>query len=166
MAQKSSSTGSKESKEEVKVVVNNRKARHLYHIIETVEAGIVLTGTEVKSLRDRKANIGDAYAVVESGEVWLMHLHISPYEQGNQFNHEPLRKRKLLLHRRDIRRLIGKTVEKGLTLIPLRLYFRGGWAKVELALARGKKTHDKRQDIARRDAARDMERALRRKGRQ
>ena len=163
MAQKASSTS---NDEDIKVIVNNRKARHLYHIIETVEAGLVLTGTEVKSLRDRKANMADAYAVVEAGEVWLMHLHISPYEQGNQFNHEPMRKRKLLLHRRDIRRLIGKTVEKGLTMIPLRLYFRGGWAKVELALARGKKTHDKRQDIARRDADRDMERALRRKGRE
>ena len=163
MAQKGSSTS---DDEDVKVIVSNRKARHLYHIMETVEAGLVLTGTEVKSLRDRKASMGDAYAVVEAGEVWLMNLHISPYEQGNQFNHEPLRKRKLLLHRRDIRRLIGKTVEKGLTLIPLRLYFRGGWAKVELALARGKKTHDKRQDIARRDADRDMERALRRKGRE
>jgi len=133
---------------DIKMVANNRKARHLYHILETVEAGLVLTGTEVKSLRNGRANMGDAYAVVENGEVWLRNLHISPYEQGNQFNHEPLRKRKLLLHRGDIRRLIGKTQEKGLTMVPLRLYFRKGWAKVELALVKGKKTHDKREDIA------------------
>jgi SsrA-binding protein len=110
--------------------------------------------------------MGDAYAVVENGEVWLRNLHISPYEQGNQFNHEPLRKRKLLLHQGDIRRLIGKTQEKGLTLIPLRLYFRKGWAKVELALVKGKKTHDKREAIAKRDADRDMARAMSRKGRE
>jgi len=150
----------------IKMVANNRKARHLYHILETVEAGLVLTGTEVKSLRNGRANMGDAYAVVENGEVWLRNLHISPYEQGNQFNHEPLRKRKLLLHRGDIRRLIGKTQEKGLTLIPLRLYFKKGWAKVELALVKGKKTHDKREDIAKRDADRDMARAMSRKGRE
>ena len=151
---------------DIKMVANNRKARHLYHILETVEAGLVLTGTEVKSLRNGRANMGDAYAVVENGEVWLRNLHISPYEQGNQFNHEPLRKRKLLLHRGDIRRLIGKTQEKGLTMVPLRLYFRKGWAKVELALVKGKKTHDKREDIAKRDADRDMARAMSRKGRQ
>lgn len=151
---------------DIKMVANNRKARHLYHILETVEAGLVLTGTEVKSLRNGRANMGDAYAVVENGEVWLRNLHISPYEQGNQFNHEPLRKRKVLLHKGDIRRLIGKTQEKGLTLIPLRLYFRKGWAKVELALVKGKKTHDKREDIAKRDADRDMARAMSRKGRE
>jgi SsrA-binding protein len=149
----------------IQVVANNRKARHLYHILETLEAGLVLTGTEVKSLRAGRANLGDAYAMVENGEVWLMKLHISPYEQGNQFNHEPLRKRKLLVHRRDIQRLIGKTQEKGLTLIPLKLYFRGGWAKVELGLAKGKKSHDKREDIAKRDAVRDIARAMSRKGR-
>lgn len=151
---------------DIKMIANNRKARHLYHILETVEAGMVLTGTEVKSLRGGRANMGDAYAVVENGEVWLRNLHISPYEQGNQFNHEPLRKRKLLLHRDDIRRLIGKTQEKGLTLIPLRLYFRKGWAKVELALVKGKKTYDKRADIAKRDADRDMARAMSRKSRE
>lgn len=155
---------SKTAKEDgIQPVAQNRKARHLYHILETLEAGLVLTGTEVKSLRDGRANLGDAYATVEGGEVWLHHLHISPYEQGNQFNHEPLRKRKLLLHRRDIRRLVGKTREKGLTLIPLRIYFRNGWAKVELALAKGKRTHDKRDDIAKRDAERDMARAMSRK---
>ena len=155
----------KKKEDAVKVVINNRKARHLYHVMETVEAGLVLKGTEVKSLRGRQANMGDAYALVENGEVWLLNLHINPYEQGNQFNHEPMRKRKLLLHRQDIRRLIGKTREKGLTLVPLRLYFKGGWAKVELALVKGKKTHDKREDIAKRDAERDMARAMRRKGR-
>ena len=152
-------------KGEIKIVANNRKARHLYHILETLEVGLVLVGTEVKSLRNGKVSMGDAYALVEGGEVWLLNLHIGPYEQGNQFNHEPLRKRKLLLHRRDIRRLIGKTQEKGLTLIPLKLYFRKGWAKVELALVKGKKTHDKREDIAKRDADRDMARAMSRKGR-
>lgn len=168
MAQKPAATKDtqKDTKDAVKVVANNRKARHLYHILETLEAGLVLTGTEVKSLRNGRANLGDAYATVENGEVWLRNLHISPYEQGNQFNHEPLRKRKLLLHRRDIRRLIGKTREKGLTMVPLRLYFRDGWAKVELALVRGKKSHDKREDIAKRDAERDMARALSRKGKQ
>jgi SsrA-binding protein len=160
------SAESKTADQGLQIVANNRKARHLYHILETLEAGLVLTGTEVKSLRAGRANLGDAYAMVENGEVWLMKLHISPYEQGNQFNHEPLRKRKLLVHRRDIQRLIGKTQEKGLTLIPLRLYFRGGWAKVELGLAKGKKSHDKREDIAKRDADRDIARALSRKGRE
>ena len=148
---------------EIQRIVQNRKARHLYHILETVEAGLVLTGTEVKSLRAGKANLVDSYAMVDRGEVWLMNLHISPYEQGNQFNHEPKRKRKLLLHRRDIRRLIGKTREKGLTLVPISLYFKKGWAKVELALARGKKLHDKREDVAKRDADREMARAMSRK---
>ena len=148
---------------EIERIAQNRKARHLYHILETIEAGLVLTGTEVKSLRTGKANLLDAYAMVDRGEVWLMNLHISPYEKGNQFNHEPKRKRKLLLHRRDIRRLIGKTREKGLTLIPLSLYFKQGWAKVELALAKGKKLHDKREDVAKRDADREMARAMSRK---
>ena len=146
---------------EIQRIVQNRKARHLYHILETVEAGLVLTGTEVKSLRAGKANLIDSYAMVDRGEVWLMNLHISPYEQGNQFNHEPKRKRKLLMHRRDIRRLIGKTREKGLTLIPISLYFKKGWAKVELALARGKKLHDKREDQAKRDWQRQKARLLR-----
>lgn len=149
----------------IRVIANNRKARHLYQVLETLEAGLVLRGTEVKSLREGKASLGDAYAVIENGEAWLVNLHISPYEQGNQFNHEPLRRRKLLVHRRDLRRLTGKTQEKGLTLVPLRLYFKEGWAKVELALARGKKTHDKREDIAKRDAERDMARAMSRRNR-
>jgi SsrA-binding protein len=150
---------------EIKPVAQNRKARHLYHVLEVLEAGLVLTGTEVKSLRNGKVAMGDAYAMIEGEEAWLLNLHISPYEEGNRFNHEPLRRRKLLLHRRDIRRLIGKTREKGLTLVPLRIYFRKGWAKVEIALAKGKKSHDKREDIARRDAERDMARALSRRRR-
>ncbi len=151
------------TKGEIKNVAQNRKARHLYHILETVEAGLVLTGTEVKSLRNGKANLGDAYATVEDGEVWLLNLHVSPYDHGNRANHEPLRRRKLLLSRREIRRLIGKIKEKGLTLIPLRIYFRGGWAKVEMGLAKGKKAHDKREDMAKRDAEREMARAMSRK---
>jgi SsrA-binding protein len=146
-------------------VAQNRKARYLYHILETFEAGIVLTGTEVKSLRDGKASLVDAYALIEREEAWLLNLHIAPYEQGNQFNHEPRRKRKLLLHRREILRLIGKTREKGLTLVPLRLYFHEGWAKVEIALAKGKKSFDKRDDIAKREADREIARAMRGRGR-
>ena len=148
---------------EVRIVAQNRKARHLYHILETFEAGLVLTGTEVKALRNGKASLGDAYAAIEGSEMWLHHLHISHYEQGNRFNHDPLRKRKLLLHKKQIQKLIGKTKEQGLTLVPLKLYFLKGWAKIELALAKGKKAHDKRSDIAKRDAQREMERALKRR---
>ena len=162
MAQKTSASP---DKADIQIVAQNRKARHLYHILETLEAGLVLTGTEVKSLRAGKATLSDSYAMVDRGEVWLMNLHISPYEQGNQFNHEPKRKRKLLVHKSDVRRLIGKTREKGLTLVPLSLYFKRGWAKVELALAKGKKTHDKRDDIAKRDADREIARAMSRKRR-
>ena len=148
-------------KEEIKTVAENRKARHDYHIEETIEAGIALQGTEVKSLRLGQANLRDSYAAVEKGEVLLYNVHISPYSHGNRFNHEPLRTRKLLLHRAEIRRLIGRVREKGYTLVPLKIYFKRGKAKVELALARGKKLYDKREDIAKRDARRDMERALR-----
>jgi SsrA-binding protein len=158
-------TPEKSASDDIKLVANNRKARHLYQILETMEAGLVLTGTEVKSLRAGKVNIGDAYALVEGEQVWLHNLHISPYEQGNRANPDPLRKRKLMLHRREINRLVGKIREKGLALIPLRIYFRGGWAKVELALGRGKKSHDKRDDIAKRDAEREMARAMSRKNR-
>lgn len=147
---------------EIKVVAENRKARHDYFIEETLEAGIVLTGTEVKSLRSGKANIRDSFARVENGEVFLYDMHISPYEQGNRFNHEPKRPRKLLLHKHEIRRLIGKTREKGYTLIPLKVYFTAhGIAKVELALAKGKKLYDKREAIRERDAKREIERAFR-----
>lgn len=144
-----------------KPVVENRKARHDYHIFETYEAGIALTGTEVKSLRGGRANLRDSYAQVEQGELILRNLHISPYAQGNRFNHEPLRPRRLLMHRREIMRLNSLTREKGLTLVPLRIYFnQRGLAKVELALARGKREYDKREALAERDALRAVERAL------
>ncbi len=140
----------------------NRKARHEYHINETYEAGIALSGTEIKSIRAGKANLQDSYARIENGELVLYNMHISPYEQGNRFNHEPKRPRKLLMHKREIMRLFGQTREKGFSLIPLKVYFKNGkWAKIELALARGKKQYDKREDIAARDAKRDMERAIR-----
>ena len=145
----------------IKIAAENRKARHDYHIHETYEAGIVLTGTEVKSLRAGKANLKDSYGKVENTEVFLNNLHISPYEQGNRFNHEPLRKRKLLMHRGEINKLIGKVKEKGFALVPLKIYFTHGLAKVEIAVATGKKLYDKRDDMAERDAKRDMDRAFR-----
>jgi SsrA-binding protein len=144
-----------------RVVITNRKARHEYHIDEIYEAGISLRGTEVKSLRLGNANLQDSYAFVRQGEVFLEGMHISPYEFGNQFNHEPKRERKLLLQRKEIRKLIGKTKEKGYTLIPLSVYFKSGKAKIGLALARGKKSFDKRKTIAERDAKRDQEREIR-----
>ncbi len=144
-----------------RVTISNRKARHDYFILETLEAGIVLRGTEVKSLRKGNANLQDSYAELRNGEVWLEGMHISPYEQGNINNHEPRRKRKLLLQKKQIRKLIGGLKEKGLTLIPLSVYFHGPYAKVELALARGKKSYDKREAIARRDAERDLARMKR-----
>ena len=146
--------------ESIKVITENRKARHDYHIEETYEAGIVLSGTEVKSLRLGRANLTDSYAGVENGEVFLYNCHISPYDHGNRFNHEPKRKRKLLLHRREINRLVGLTQQKGYTLVPLRMYFTRGLAKVELALARGKRSYDKREDLAKRDTQRQIARAL------
>ncbi|OIQ58767.1 SsrA-binding protein [Moorella thermoacetica] len=147
---------------QVKVVTDNRRARHDYFIEETFEAGIALTGTEVKSLRNGRANIKDSYARVENGELILHDMHISPYEQGNRFNHEPRRPRRLLMHRYEIQRLYGKVREKGLTLIPLKVYFNErGRAKVELALVKGKRLYDKREDIAARDAQREIARALR-----
>ena len=143
-------------------VARNKRARHDYHILETWETGVVLSGTEVKSLRQGKANLTDAYATVRNGEVYLLNLHISPYEQGNQFNHDPTRTRKLLLHKREIRRLIGGVEREGLTLIPLELFFNArGKAKVTLALAKGKKLHDKRADARRREDEREMARASR-----
>jgi SsrA-binding protein len=143
-----------------RAVLTNRRARHEYHIEETYEAGLALTGTEVKSLRAGKASLQDAYARIQGGEVWLVNMHINPYEQGGTFNHDPLRARKLLLRVEEIRRLVGKVQQKGYTLIPLRIYFRRGYAKVELALARGKKLYDRREDIARRDAERQIARAV------
>ncbi|CEP66904.1 Small protein B [Moorella glycerini] len=147
---------------QVKIVTDNRRARHDYFILETYEAGIALTGTEVKSLRNGKANIKDSYARLENGELILHDMHISPYEQGNRFNHEPRRPRRLLMHRYEIQRLYGKIREKGLTLIPLKVYFNErGRAKVELALAKGKRLYDKREDIAARDAQREIAKAFR-----
>ncbi|NLJ86946.1 MAG: SsrA-binding protein SmpB [Firmicutes bacterium] len=145
---------------DIKVIADNRKARHDYHIEETFEAGMVLTGTEVKSLRAGRANLRDSYAAVENGELFLYNMHISPYTHGNMFNHDPKRTRKLLMHKREIMRLLGQTQEKGYTLVPLRVYFRRGIAKLELALARGKKLYDKREAIARRDERRRIERIL------
>lgn len=148
----------------MKRIVTNRKARHEYAILETIEAGVALMGTEVKSLREGRANITDTYAILEDGEVILRGLHISPYSHTSQVGLDPRRDRKLLLHKREIRRLFGKIREKGLTLIPLSLYFNSqGIVKVELALAKGKKLYDKRRDIAERDAQRDMRRAFKEK---
>jgi len=142
-------------------VATNRQASYRFELLERFEAGIALTGTEVKSLRSGKAQIKDAYAAIEEGEVWLHHMHIPPYEPASRENHEPERNRKLLLHRREIERLIGTTKERGLTLVPTRLYFSGPRAKVEIALARGKDRFDKRQTIRDREVKRDMQRALR-----
>lgn len=149
------------AREPEKTVCQNRKARHEYFILETYEAGLVLKGTEVKSLRAGKANLKDSFARIENGELWLENMHVSPYEQGNRFNHEPKRPRKLLMHKAEIMRLWGKSREKGLAMIPLRIYFKDGRAKVELALAKGKKLYDKRDDIAKRDAEREIARIAR-----
>lgn len=151
---------SESPRDEKESIARNRRARHDYEILDTWEAGLVLTGTEVKSLRNGKANLGDAYGIVKDGEIWLLNLHISPYEQGNQFNHDPTRTRKLLLHKREIRRMIGSVEREGLTLVPLELYFRRGVAKVTLGLARGKKSHDKRADLRRKDDEREMARVM------
>lgn len=146
------------------VIARNRRARHDYHIEDTVEGGLVLTGTEVKSLRAGRASLTDGFAQIEDGEVWLHGVHIPEYTQGTWTNHEPRRPRKVLLHRQEIDRWAAKTAERGLTIVPLALYFKDGRVKVELALARGKRTYDKRHDLAERDAAREVERALRRRG--
>ena len=145
---------------EEKLIVDNRRARHDYHLSDRVEAGVVLTGTEVKSLRGGQATLQHAYADVRDGEAWLVGLHVPEYIEGNSANHDPDQPRKLLLHRREIERLASSVAEKGLTLVPMRLYFRGGRVKVELALARGKELRDKRRDIAARDARRQIEREL------
>jgi SsrA-binding protein len=150
-----------EKENQHKVVATNRKAYHDYFIEEKLEAGVMLRGTEVKSLRDGRVNLQDSYASVDDGEVYLHHCHISPYSHGNIMNHDPLRARKLLLHRKEINKLIGKTQQKGLTLIPLRIYFsKQGRAKVELALAKGKKQYDRRETIKAREADREVERAI------
>jgi SsrA-binding protein len=154
----------KDKKDEgVQVIARNRRARYDYHIEDTVEAGLVLTGTEVKSLRAGRASLSEAFGQVTGNELWLHGLHIPEYAQGTWTNHEPRRARKLLLHRKEIDRLASTAAERGFTLVPLSLYFSGGKAKVELALARGKRTYDKRHDLAQRDAAREVDRALRRR---
>lgn len=153
-------TGKKNPAAGEKIVCVNRRARHNYFIDETFEAGLVLLGSEVKSLRDGKANLVDSYAQIRRGEAFLVNTHISPYAGANRFNHEPTRTRKLLLHAREIERLTGKTKERGLTLIPLKLYFKDGRAKVELGLARGKKLYDKRETLKRKVAQREVERSL------
>ncbi|MFQ5543339.1 MAG: SsrA-binding protein SmpB [Nitrospiria bacterium] len=152
------------SKKEVVVVVTNRKAFHEYFILEKIEAGMSLYGTEVKSLREGRINLKDSFARLEKEEIYLYNCHISPYSHGNLANHEPTRRRKLLLKKREISRFLGKTREKGLTLIPLKVYFKRGWAKVELGLAKGKKLYDKRETAAKKTAQREMERALRGRG--
>jgi SsrA-binding protein len=153
------------STERKQSVARNPKATHDYHILETWESGIVLTGTEVKSLRGGKASIKEAYARVRHGEVFLEGMNITPYEQGNRYNHDPVRSRKLLMHRREIEKLIGAVEQRGLTLVPLELYFKNGKVKVVLALGRGKKQHDKREDLKRRVAERETARAVSMKGR-
>lgn len=142
-----------------KTVAVNRRARHEYAVEETLEAGIALTGTEIKSIRAGRVNLAEAYARIEKGEAWLIGAHIAPYEQGNRNNHEPTRTRKLLLHRDQIAELVGQTQAKGFTLVPLKLYIRNGMAKLEIGVARGKKAYDKRRTIAERDARRDLERS-------
>src|SRR5918911_1808938 len=144
-----------------KTVADSRRARHDYHLLERFEAGLQLTGTEVKALRDGRVSLAQAYADVRDGEVWLVGAHIDEYGHGNIANHDPDRDRKLLLHQKEIASLIGKVQERGLTIVPTRLYFKNGRAKIELAVAKGKDVRDKRRDIAKRDAQREMERALR-----
>ncbi|HUU50639.1 MAG TPA: SsrA-binding protein SmpB [Nitrospinota bacterium] len=143
-----------------KIICKNKKASHDYHLSETYEAGIVLKGTEVKSLREGKVNLKESYASIEGGEVYLYNCHISPYSHGSDANHNPLRTKKLLFHKKEIKKLTGKIKEKGLTLIPLKLYFLNGIAKIEMALAKGKKLYDKREDMKMKDAKKDIERAF------
>ncbi|AHF08208.1 SsrA-binding protein SmpB [Desulfitobacterium metallireducens] len=147
--------------EGIKVISENKKAYHDYFVEEKLEAGIILTGTEIKSIRNSRVNLKDSYARIDNGEVWLYQMHISPYEQGNRYNHDPLRKRKLLLNHSEIIKLVGKIQLQGLTLIPTRIYLRKGMAKIELGVCKGKKNYDKRDAIAERDAKRDIERTLR-----
>ncbi|MEB3198701.1 MAG: SsrA-binding protein SmpB [Candidatus Sericytochromatia bacterium] len=144
-----------------RIITDNRRAFHEYHILERFDCGMVLTGTEVKSLRMGKVNLTDSFARIEDGEVWVYHMHVAPYTHGNIYNVDPLRRRKVLLKKTEIFRLLGKTREKGLTLVPLKLYWDGDWAKLELGLAKGKQLHDKRDAIAKRDVARDTARELR-----
>ena len=153
------------STDNIKIISQNKRARHDYFIIETIEAGIELFGTEVKSVRNGKITLNDSYASVDGGEVFIKHMNISPYEQGNIFNKDPLRVRKLLMHKREILRLFGQLKQQGLTLIPLSIYFKGSLVKVQIGLCKGKKLYDKREDIAKRDAKRDIERNLKEQNR-
>ncbi|MEA5581634.1 SsrA-binding protein SmpB [Nodularia harveyana UHCC-0300] len=150
-----------EKSESYKVISDNRQARYLYEILETFEAGVELAGTEVKSIRAGRVNLQDGYALIRNGEAWLINVHISPYNaSGQYFNHEPRRTRKLLLHRQEIRKLIGKVEQQGLTLVPLKMYLKRGWVKVSIALGKGKKIHDKRESLKKRQDQRDMQRAM------
>ena len=161
-AKKQPAKAEKKSEEGIKVITVNRQAYHDYTVERTIEAGISLVGTEIKSIRDGKVNLRSSYAIIRQGEVWLENAHIATYDFGNVYNHDPLRRRKLLLHRREIQQLEARVASKGLTLIPLKLYLKGGRAKVELGLARGKKLYDKREAIAERDVKREIERIVRR----
>ena len=154
-----------DEKDDTQPIADNRKAFHDYHILETFEAGIALLGTEVKGIREGQANLRDSFARVEGGEVWLFNVHINPYSHRGYVDHDPKRKRRLLLHKAEIRKLIGKTVEKGLTLVPTRLYFKNGKVKVALALAKGKQAHDKRETIKRREIDRETRAAVKGRGR-
>ncbi|MDR0691235.1 MAG: SsrA-binding protein SmpB [Streptococcaceae bacterium] len=147
-------------KGEGRVVAQNKKARHDYTIIDTLEAGIVLQGTEIKSIRNARINLKDGYARIHHGQVWLINIHISPYDQGNIYNHDPVRDRKLLLHKKQINKLLGEMKTSGTTLVPLKVYLKDGYAKVLLGLAKGKKQYDKREDLKRKDQAREMSKAL------
>ena len=153
----------KDEDDGLKVICRNKRALHEYHISDTLECGIVLTGTEVKSLREAQASLEDAYGKIEGGEVWLLGSDIPEYSMGNRLNHKPKRPRKLLLHRREIAKFAAKATQRGFTLVPLRLYFKQGRAKVELAVAQGKKTHDKRQDQKKAEAQREIRKAMHRK---
>lgn len=148
------------AKHEDNLIAQNRKARHDYTIIDTVEAGIVLKGTEIKAIRDRRVNLKDGFARVSNGEAYLVNVHISPYEQGNIFNHDPLRTRKLLLHKKQINRLVNETKTAGVTLVPLKVYIKNGFAKVLIGVAKGKKQYDKREDLKRKDMNREINRSL------
>lgn len=152
-------------KGEGKVVAQNKKARHDYEILDTLEAGIVLKGTEIKSIRAGRINLKDGFARIRNGEVWLWNVHISPYEQGNIFNHDPLRTRKLLLHKKQIAKLIGEVKTSGVTLVPLKVYLKDGFAKVLIGVAKGKKQYDKRETLKKRDQKREIDRALKAKNR-
>ena len=157
---KAETKGKPEASVRFKIAADNRRARHEYEILDVFEVGVVLAGTEVKSVRQGKANLQDSFARIEEGELWLYNCHISPYDHGNRFNHEPTRRRKLLMHSKEISKLKSRVQEKGLTIVPLKLYFKGNWAKVDIALARGKQLYDKRADIAKRETKRQLDRVV------